>query len=451
MSFLEEHGIGGAYLGLHRAVKVYVQPNEPTDKTKGTVWIKSSTPATKIVFREYGLEPPKEEGTVWISLYDIDIKFMLERALKVFSNKKEINIEYSRENFINSIDSNKINVLKNKFMKVYSLLGTSRIYRKGKWEWLIGQYWSGSQWETFSNLEINLFFGNRDKIVKKLAPDTGKDIWAVTNHIGTIYDIAVDKDGYIYSASGVTSGELKKISASGQEVWTFKDNSALFKVMVDKDGYVYTVTSTSRIAKISPTGKEIWRIAQSNAILDMICDGKGNIYVSFYSSSRIVKISPDGKEVWGYSTPAGTNPYLAVDNQGYVYTFMNATGNGKALFKKISPSGIEVATSTMDVLEFRFTAIDQQKNIYAFKYNGSGAANTIVKLTQDLQEIWSVPGSAYDLAVDKVGNVYVVYSDSIKKISPDGQVLWSYPITSGSVTSVITEQSPYGAFPFLWE
>ncbi|EMA6344820.1 hypothetical protein U3450_003876 [Bacillus cytotoxicus] len=234
-------------------------------------------------------------------------------------------------------------------------------------------------------------------------------------------------------------------------MWTFKENAVLYRVVVDKDGYIYTKSSTGRIIKISPDGKEVWRISQSQ-ILDLACDGKGNIYVNFYATVK--KISPDGKEVWDYHSEVFSNSYFAVDNEGYVYVFMNAMHIGssaKSQFKKISPTGKEVATATMDVFELRHTTIDQYKNIYAYKYNGSSGPNAVVKLSQDMKEIWRVPEEVSDLTVDKVGNIYAACTDSIKKISPDGKILWSYPIANNSVTAIITEQSPYGAFPFLWE
>ncbi|COS26175.1 Uncharacterised protein [Streptococcus pneumoniae] len=69
----------------------------------------------------------------------------------------------------------------------------------------------------------------------------------------------------------------------------------------------------------------------------------------------------------------------------------------------------------------------------------------------DLKVTWSVPGDMKDITVDKTGNVFAAFKDSIKKISSAGQVVWTYPITVDSVKTLVVDQSPYGAFPFLWE
>ncbi len=457
MSFLEEHGIGGANLGLVRAVKVFVQNTEPTTKDKGTVWIKSATPATKTIFREYGLEPPKVEGTLWISLYDIDIKFMLERALKVFSNKKEINIEYSRENFISSMDSSKINVLKNKFMQVYSLLGTSRIYKNGKWEWLIGQYWDGTSWRSFSNLELSVYIGTTDKMVKKIAPDTGKEVWSVNNHIGAVNDVVVDKNGYIYSASGApnaaaTIGEIKKISPTGQVIWSKSYSRSIQRLAVDKAGYIYAFNDIRQLLRFSPDGERIWEINQTDFLEDIIVDVTGNVYISYSSSgSQIKKVSPGGKDIWNYSFASNKAPNLSIDSQGFIYTFMNTVGNDKATFKKVDPNGKEVATAATNVVAILRTTLNQYKNLYALHTDGAGLSSQLVKMGPDLKVTWSVPGDIKDITVDKTGNVFAAFKDSVKKISSTGQVVWTYPITVDSVKTLVVDQSPYGAFPFLWE
>ncbi|MFX5302151.1 hypothetical protein ABTD13_18035, partial [Acinetobacter baumannii] len=81
-------------------------------------------------------------------------------------------------------------------------------------------------------------------MVKKIAPDTGKEVWSVNNHIGAVNDVVVDKNGYIYSASGApnaaaTVGEIKKISPTGQVIWSKSYDRSIQRLAVDKDGYIY--------------------------------------------------------------------------------------------------------------------------------------------------------------------------------------------------------------------
>ncbi|NGP46916.1 hypothetical protein G4V62_19015, partial [Bacillaceae bacterium SIJ1] len=61
--------------------------------------------------------------------------------------------------------------------------------------------------------------------------------------------VAVDADGYVYS--GAQDNTVKKISPSGDEVWTFTGHtSSVRAVAVDADGYVYSGSLDDTVKKI---------------------------------------------------------------------------------------------------------------------------------------------------------------------------------------------------------
>lgn len=234
MPYLQEHGFGGSSLGLKRVINVFIQKPEPKALLKGDIWVKTDIPPNKVLLLEEGLEAPKEEGNIWIILKDIEMKMVLEKIVKVFSNKKEINMDYSRNSIISNINLSKLHVFKNKFMQIYSMFGIAKMYRNGKWEWLIADYWDGTKWVNFSNLEVYVYYAtyngrvqqNANSTIKQISSFDGRSLWSYNASFESIQSLAVDKDGYVIAGENVR-GKLSRLDPKGTIVWG-KDASERF-------------------------------------------------------------------------------------------------------------------------------------------------------------------------------------------------------------------------------
>ncbi len=194
-------------------------------------------------------------------------------------------------------------------------------------------------------------------------------------------------------------------------------------------------------------------------------DNLGNVYVMGWSTGSgtgsdyaTVKYSPDGNQLWvaRYNGPGNSSDSaqaLAVDNSGNVYVTGWSTGSGTGsdyATIKHNPDGNQLWVARYNGLanineEARSLSVDNSGNVYVTGYSyGSGTDQdyATVKYTPDGNELWVARyngdannyDSAYALAVDNSGNVYVTgrsyggsgtsYDYATVKYSPDGNQLW---------------------------
>jgi hypothetical protein len=147
--------VGGSSLGLNTKINMFVQSSQPTPVNKGDIWIDTPLLANTLYVYEYGKMPPQVAGAVWLSIYDVDLKFTIQKALQTFgSNKAEINVDYSSEQiFDTNIDGGKYVTLQNDFMQVYGYIGTARIWDSVNNKWVFptsSKMWTGTAWKTLS-------------------------------------------------------------------------------------------------------------------------------------------------------------------------------------------------------------------------------------------------------------------------------------------------------------
>ena len=194
------------------------------------------------------------------------------------------------------------------------------------------------------------------------------------------------------------------------------------KVAVDSAGNVYVAdTNNHRIRKITPKGMVTTfagstqgyadgtgTVAKFNDPVGVAVDGAGNIYVADNSNERIRKITPEGVvttlagSTRGYADGTGTAAKffwpngLAVDSMGNVYV----ADAGNHRIRKITPEGVVTTLAGGG-------AIGRGNGTHA---DGIGA-----------EARFNFPRS---LAVDSVGNVYVVdfVDHRIRKVNPEGVV-----------------------------
>ncbi|OOQ57039.1 cadherin-like beta sandwich domain-containing protein [Mucilaginibacter pedocola] len=198
-------------------------------------------------------------------------------------------------------------------------------------------------------------------------------------------------------------------------------------------------------AKTQPTG-----LKNLNGIT---VDAQGNIYVGRYQPTFVSKITPQGTtSTFGGTWPANTYSApgrMCADNAGYVYLADRTDGH----VKKINPAGI-VTFIGDTVSRPGGIAVDKNGNIYV----SEPGLSRIRKITAAGQTTLfagtsGVPGSTDGpaisakfieptaLTIDNAGNLYVVDSYVVRKISVTGQVttlagkLYSWASADGRDTS----------------
>ena len=152
--------------------------------------------------------------------------------------------------------------------------------------------------------------------------------WEFTGHTGTVYSVAVDGQGNVYSGSD--DNKVVKISPSGSKIWEFTGHtSGVSSVAVDGQGNVYSGSYDKKVIKISSSGTKLWEFTgHTNWVYSVAVDGQGNVY-SGDRDNKVVKISPSGTKLWEFTGHTGSVNSIAVDGQGNVYS----GGNDKKVFK----------------------------------------------------------------------------------------------------------------------
>jgi WD40 repeat protein len=175
------------------------------------------------------------------------------------------------------------------------------------------------------------------RLSRQLRPLAGLD----ATHV---WDLAEDKDGNLYVATG-DDGKIFKVTADGKTsvVYTSEDSQVLC-LAVSPDGSIYAGTGPGgHIIRIDPRGaaKMLYACPESY-VWSLAVDPRGEaIYAGTGPKGRIYKITPDGKGSVFYTTKQehilclATGPdgmlYAGTDKSGLVYR-VDTRGKGFVLF-----------------------------------------------------------------------------------------------------------------------
>ncbi|WP_411501361.1 hypothetical protein [Bacillus thuringiensis] len=462
MPYLDDHGFGGGgSLNLRRVINAFIQKTEPLTKVKGDIWIKSDITATKVLFLEQGVEAPQEEGTVWVVLKELEMKIIIEKIVKVFSNKKEINMNYSNNIGINQISASKYQVFRNKLMQIYALFGIAKIFRNGKWEWLVADYWDGTKWVNFSNTEFYVYYATSNgkagndmsSSLKKASVYDGSQIWRYIES-KDIDSLAVDAEGFVIF--GTKYRGTYRLRPDGSLEWSNPWNSASAYrtqiVAADRDGNFYDDRSGPEIVKRNKQNQEVWRTGFTSinlpSVHGIILDKDKNLYVKIIPQetnvrARIVKLNSSGTEIYNLPiTDMGDTTELAM-NDSYLFI-----GTVNSAVIRVSKDGKEIKVLNIGVFSSVVSLAADSKDLYLALRSG------VAKYDQNMNRIWHCQfadkSAAVLVRVTKDGYIYAACENkTLKKIAPDGREVWSVQ-EEEQIISLAVSEAPYATFADLW-
>jgi hypothetical protein len=154
-----------------------------------------------------------------------------------------------------------------------------------------------------------------------------------------------------------------------------------------------------------------------------------------YAPDAIMNPVVNGALDWSYTFPSGNysdGSQFCVDSRGFIYYLHQIQPNG-ALYK-FSPDG-KVVWKRDSLNQWNFAAISlsrDESRIYfvAFK---PGISDALFCLDSAGNYKWHLPSALVTKpAIGKDGIIYSFYNNGLSAISPDGNVLWTNALITGS-------------------
>lgn len=235
-----------------------------------------------------------------------------------------------------------------------------------------GNYYSNENWPyTGHSDEIpavavdsngNIFSGGKDTDLHKINPD-GSQAWSI-NFNDTVSAVAVGPNDNVYVGTVEYDNSVYKVDTSGTIKWEYTGHSSnIADLAVDKDGYVYTASWDTECHKIdvsqapndgSTFSATVWEYtglsSVSRGLYSVAVDSNKNAYCgnsAKFSDYEVHKLKTDGSgTVWEYTDHSNTINAIQVDVEGNVYT--GSSGNvvhkiasdGTNLWIYSSPTGV---------------------------------------------------------------------------------------------------------------
>jgi outer membrane protein assembly factor BamB len=284
----------------------------------------------------------------------------------------------------------------------------------------------------------HVYTASHDKSSRSLDTVDGTLVDTFNGHTEEVYAVAVDADGYVYTAS--RDRTVRKRDPAGNQVWSFTGHTdEVFAVAVDARGFVYTGSKDGSLRKLDADGDEVWSATGlGDEIYSVAVDAHGHVYGGS-KNGYVSKLDPNGDGVggnWPYRPSSDEIHGIAVDADGYVYT-----GSSDKNLRKQDPDGKLV------------WAVEHGNRVYGVAVDRDGSVYTadrderIRRIDpQDGSVIWSfrTGDRVRAVAVDHEGYVYSgSENDRVHALDPDGNELWSYRGHSGHVRGVAVDP---GAF-----
>lgn len=302
--------------------------------------------------------------------------------------------------------------------------------------------------------------GTPESLVRKLGSG-GELIWEFDGHTDDVLDVAVDPDGYVYTASA--DNTVRKIDPDGEQVWTYTDHTDdVRSVAVDSDGYVYTTSMDETAHKITPGGDNVWSFDDAPPT-DVDVGDDGRVYLGTIPGSvdggsiegSVWRLNASGTPQWAEEGEASHQ--IAVGAAGDVYTggwwpeiSRRFSAAGTMLWQSDWYGGSIVSVVVGDVPSgVRFYAVTSGTA-------GDSSQSEMYKKDADGEQIWmeivSTASPVQDVAVDPDGHIYVAGGGSheVKKYDTNANLMWRFSDPTAPINGVAVDPGAYGAFPDAW-
>ena len=247
-----------------------------------------------------------------------------------------------------------------------------------------------------------------------------------------IWDIASDKDGVVYAATGAPA-RVYRITPDGKAAVIFEPKELQVQaIALGKDGAVYAGTSPDgKVYKIARSAKAAAGSAEFTAepffepktkyIWGLAFDAEGKLYIATGDNGEIYRVDKTGQGAVFFKSEEAHIRVLAFDAKGNLI----AGSDGSGLVYRISPAGEGFVLYSAPRKEITALAVDSEGNIYAAGTGEKRAATPTGPATPQPPTI-VVPLGTPAANVPFAGNVNLGGSD-VYVIAPDGspRKLWS--------------------------
>ena len=209
-----------------------------------------------------------------------------------------------------------------------------------------------------------LYTAGGDARIRKIDPADGSVVWVFSGHGNGVNEV-VAGNGFIYTAAGGSDGHVKKLTLSGEEVWTYRVTEGLHGLAVDQEGNVYAGSSTGRILKLDGDGKLLWTY-KANHVNELVVDAAGDLYDAGGNGNGLLKLSPAGEKLWNTTDFDGNVTYVTLGADGSVLT-----ADASGAIKKIDPQDGSIISEFTGIDEVIFgIAEDTDGLVYAGSKSG---------------------------------------------------------------------------------
>jgi hypothetical protein len=268
--------------------------------------------------------------------------------------------------------------------------------------------------------------------------------WTFSGHTANVNAIAVNGEDQQTIVTASWDGTLRKLTYTGEEVWSVNVGGLLSSVAIDESGNVYTASNANLVYKYDTDGVLVWVFSGHTGNVNSIdVDTSGNVY-SASVDNTVRKIDSDGNQVWAFIDSSMKN-FNAVAVDAFENVFI---GSQNTVVCKLDSDGNELwrfqghSGGILDI------SADLAGNVYTTGYDGF-----VYCLTPAGGEVWGrpIPETGHTISATKDGSVYVgMANGDVVKINAAAVDIWTTNVSVNQVASVISSPA-VGAFITFWQ